>query len=317
MLKVFTALAEAEATVHGTDPEQVHFHEVGAIDSLVDVVGVCAAITALDPDRLLCLPPPAGRGTVQTEHGCLPVPVPAVLELARRHRVPLRSGPELPSGELTTPTGLALMAVLADGFEEPGDLVVEGIGIGLGHRELDRPNLLRVLQVQERQSPQASSTHDSGAVWQELVVQEAWIDDASAEDLADLADRLRTGGALEVATAPVLMQKARSGVAMTALSLPERASDLRQIWLSAGTTLGLRERRQGRWLLLRRAGVCPSPWGDLRVKQVRRPGGGMSLKVEHDELRRVSLQANVSLEQVRMGVLAQADHFRALEDWGL
>ena len=317
VLKVFTALAEAEATVHGTDPEQVHFHEVGAIDSLVDVVGVCAAITALDPDRLLCLPPPAGRGTVQTEHGCLPVPVPAVLELARRHRVPLRSGPELPSGELTTPTGLALMAVLADGFEEPGDLVVEGIGIGLGHRELDRPNLLRVLQVQERQSPQASSTRDSGAVWQELVVQEAWIDDASAEDLADLADRLRTGGALEVATAPVLMQKARSGVAMTALSLPERASDLREIWLSAGTTLGLRERRQGRWLLLRRAGVCPSPWGDLRVKQVRRPGGGMSLKVEHDELRRVSLQAHVSLEQVRMGVLAQADHFRALEDWGL
>ena len=120
-----------------------------------------------------------------------------------------------------------------------------------------------------------------------------------------------------MATAPVLMQKARSGVAMTALSLPERASDLRQIWLSAGTTLGLRERRQGRWLLLRRAGVCPSPWGDLRVKQVRRPGGGMSLKVEHDELRRVSLQANVSLEQVRMAVLAQADHFRALEDWGL
>ena len=316
VLAVFAALAEAEATVHGSDSDQVHFHEVGAIDSLVDVVGVCAAITALDPDRLLCLAPPAGRGTVQTEHGRLPVPVPAVLELARRYRVPLRSGPELPSGELTTPTGLALMAVLADGFEEPGDLLVEGIGIGLGHRELDRPNLLRVLQVQELQQ-QESAASASEAVWQELVVQEAWIDDASAEDLADLAERLRAGGALEVVTESVLMQKARPGVAMTALLLPERATQLRQIWLSVGTTLGVRERRQGRWLLWRRAGLCPSPWGDLQVKQVRRPGGGTSLKVEHDELRRVSLQANVSLEQVRMTVLSQADRFRPLEEWRL
>lgn len=316
VLAVFAALAEAEATVHGSDPDQVHFHEVGAIDSLVDVVGVCAAITALDPDRLLCLAPPAGRGTVQTEHGRLPVPVPAVLELARRYRVPLRSGPELPSGELTTPTGLALMAVLADGFEEPGDLLVEGIGIGLGHRELDRPNLLRVLQVQELQQ-QESAASASEAVWQELVVQEAWIDDASAEDLADLAERLRACGALEVVTESVLMQKARPGVAMTALLLPERAPQLRQIWLSVGTTLGVRERRQGRWLLWRRAGLCPSPWGDLQVKQVRRPGGGTSLKVEHDELRRVSLQANVSLEQVRIAVLSQADRFRPLEEWRL
>ena len=316
VLAVFAALAEAEATVHGSDPDQVHFHEVGAIDSLVDVVGVCAAITALDPDRLLCLAPPAGRGTVQTEHGRLPVPVPAVLELARRYRVPLRSGPELPSGELTTPTGLALMAVMADGFEEPGDLLVEGIGIGLGHRELDRPNLLRVLQVQELQQ-QESAASASEAVWQELVVQEAWIDDASAEDLADLAERLRACGALEVVTESVLMQKARPGVAMTALLLPERAPQLRQIWLSVGTTLGVRERRQGRWLLWRRAGLCPSPWGDLQVKQVRRPGGGTSLKVEHDELRRVSLQANVSLEQVRIAVLSQADRFRPLEEWRL
>ena len=316
VLAVFAALAEAEATVHGSDSDQVHFHEVGAIDSLVDVVGVCAAITALDPDRLLCLAPPAGRGTVQTEHGRLPVPVPAVLELARRYRVPLRSGPELPSGELTTPTGLALMAVLADGFEEPGDLLVEGIGIGLGHRELDRPNLLRVLQVQELQ-PQKAAASASEAVWQELVVQEAWIDDASAEDLADLAERLRAGGALEVVTESVLMQKARPGVAMTALLRPERATQLRQIWLSVGTTLGVRERRQGRWLLWRRVGVCPSPWGDVQVKQVRRPGGDTSLKVEHDELRRVSLQANVSLEQVRMAVLSQADRFRPLEEWRL
>lgn len=316
VLAVFAALAEAEAAVHGSDPDQVHFHEVGAIDSLVDVVGVCAAITALDPDRLLCLPPPAGRGTVQTEHGSLPVPVPAVLELARRHRVPLRSGPDLPSGELTTPTGLALMAVLADGFEEPGDLVVEGIGIGLGHRQLDRPNLLRLLRVHEREHS-SRAPGDPDMVWQELVVQEAWIDDASAEDVAELANRLRRAGALEVVTMPVLMQKGRQGMGLTALVLPERASILRNVWLTSSTTLGFRERRQGRWLLWRRIGHCPSPWGQVRVKQVRRPGGMLSLKVEHDELRRVSLLANVPLDQVRMAVLAEKDQFCPEEDWSL
>ena len=323
VLAVFSALADAEAAVHGSSPEQVHFHEVGAIDSLVDVVGVCAAITFMAPKRLLCLAPPAGRGTVQTAHGCLPVPVPAVLELARKHRVPLRSGPALPSGELTTPTGLALMAVLAEGFEEPGDLVVEAIGVGLGHRQLDRPNLLRLLRVDEMPvqtrelgEPKAPPEQQNLA-WQELVVQEAWIDDASAEDLAHLAESLRQAGALEVVTTPALMHKARQGVAMTALLLPDRAAALRAVWFGQGPSLGLRERRQGRWLLWRRMGLCTSPWGDVRVKQVRRPGGHTTLKVEHDELRRVSLQAEASIEQVRMTVLAQADRFRPLEDWSL
>jgi len=311
VLAVFGALAEAEAAVHGTSPDNVHFHEVGAIDSLVDVVGVCAAITHLAPQRLLCLPPPAGRGTVETAHGCLPVPVPAVLELARRHRVPLRSGPHLPGGELTTPTGLALMAVLADAFAEPQDLVVDGVGIGLGHRQLDRPNLLRLVQVQEM--PRG----DEAIGWQELVVQEAWIDDASAEDIAHLAASLRQAGALEVVTTPALMQKGRQGHALTALVLPDQALAVRDVWLRTSSSLGVRERRQGRWLLWRRSGLCPSPWGDLRVKQVRRPGGDTTLKVEHDELRRISLQEGVAVDYVRNVVLAEADRFTPLDDWSL
>jgi len=311
VLAVFSALAEAEAAVHGTAPDDVHFHEVGALDSLVDVVGVCAAVTHLAPERLLCQPPPAGRGTVDTAHGCLPVPVPAVLELARRYRVPLRSGSHLPGGELTTPTGLALMAVLADAFAEPQDLVVDAVGIGLGHRQLDRPNLLRLLQVEE------ISRGDDLIGWQDLVVQEAWIDDASAEDIAHLAESLRQAGALEVATTPALMQKGRQGHALTALLLPEQALALRQVWLRTSSSLGVRERRQGRWLLWRRSGLCPSPWGEIRVKQVRRPGGQTTLKVEHDELRRISLQDNVSVDHVRQVVLAEADRFTPLDDWSL
>jgi uncharacterized protein (DUF111 family) len=144
VLAVFTALAEAEATVHGQTPESVHFHEVGAIDALVDVVGVCAAIHHLAPQRISCDPPPAGHGSVTTAHGLLPVPVPAVLELARAHQVPLRHDPSLPEGELTTPTGLALVSVLAERFTAPPLFTPSAIGIGLGHRRLDRPNLVRL-----------------------------------------------------------------------------------------------------------------------------------------------------------------------------
>lgn len=305
VLRVFAALAAAEARVHGMPEEAVHFHEVGAIDSLVDVVGVCAAITHLAPDRLLCQPPPAGRGTVATAHGVLPVPVPAVLELARQHRLPFRGGEDQPEGELTTPTGLALMAVLADSFAPWPSFAVDGLGVGLGHRQLDRPNLLRLIR----------SDRAAAAQWQELVLQEAWLDDASPEDVAALAESLRQAGALEVTTTPALMQKGRQGLALAALLWPQDAEALRRIWLARGPTLGVRERRQGRWVLPRRGGYCPSPWGPVRVKQVRRPGGECTVKVEHDELQRLSQSSGQSIDRVRLTVLAEAERFEATEAW--
>ena len=305
VLRVFAALAAAEARVHGMPEEAVHFHEVGAIDSLVDVVGVCAAITHLAPDRLLCQPPPAGLGSVATAHGVLPVPVPAVLELARQHRLPFRGGEDQPEGELTTPTGLALMAVLADSFAPWPSFAVDGLGVGLGHRQLDRPNLLRLIR----------SDRAAAAQWQELVLQEAWLDDASPEDVAALAESLRQAGALEVTTTPALMQKGRQGLALAALLRPQDAEALRRIWLARGPTLGVRERRQGRWVLPRRGGHCPSPWGPVRVKQVRRPGGECTVKVEHDELQRLSQSSGQSIDRVRLTVLAEAERFEATEAW--
>lgn len=315
ILAVFGALAAAEARVHGTSEAAVHFHEVGAIDSLVDVVGVCAAITHLAPDQLFCQPPPAGRGTVTTAHGVLPVPVPAVLELARLHRLPLRGDEDLPSGELTTPTGLALMAVLADGFRAWPSCRVDGVGVGLGHRRLDRPNLLRLIRCDRLPSSAPQSGMEPQTRWQELVVQEAWLDDASAEDLASLADALRQAGALEVTTTQVLMQKGRPGVSLVALVWPDKAAALRRIWLTRSPTLGLRERRQGRWVLPRRSGHCPSPWGPVGVKQVGRPEGTCSIKVEHDELVRLSLEADLPIDVIRQTVLAQAERFKASEAW--
>ena len=304
VLAVFEALAQAEATVHGTSPDSVHFHEVGAIDALVDVVGVCAAMQHLAPARITCTAPPAGHGSVKTAHGRLPVPVPAVLELARRHQIPLRHDRDLPPGELTTPTGLALLSVLVDHFSPPQRFTPGAIGIGLGHRELDRPNLLRLIQLQSQIPAQETAAPATDGVdplprWQPLVVQEAWIDDATPEDLALLLTALLRGGAVDAASTPLQMKKGRLGQSVTALVRPDGAAALREIWFGSSPTIGLRERDQGRWLLPRRNGILHTPWGSLRAKQVRRPDGSCTVKPEADDLQRLSQDSGQTITALR------------------
>ena len=307
VLAVFTALAEAEATVHGSSTESVHFHEVGAVDALVDVVGVCAALHQLNPSRICCSPLPAGRGMVRTAHGLLPVPVPAVLELARRQRIPLIQSPNAPEGELVTPTGLALMAVWADGFVPPARFTPALVGIGLGHRELDRPNLVRLLLD--------SNPEELADVprWQSLVVQEAWLDDATPEDLALLLERLREAGAVDVAAHPLVMKKGRSGHAVIALVEPDVAEQVRQVWFNAGTSIGVRERLQGRWLLPRRIGLLDTPWGMLPAKQVKRPDGRCTVKPESDDLELMSRRTGCSVAELRTAAVAAP--FISDADW--
>ena len=307
VLKAFSALADAEAAVHGCEADAVHFHEVGAIDALVDVVGVCAAVRHLQPDVVSCTPPPTGHGSVRTAHGVLPVPAPAVLELARRHAVPLKHSEGFPPGELTTPTGLALMATLAERFTPPSLFVPVAVGVGLGHRQLDRPNLLRISRLQ------VDADVSSGLRWQPLVVQEAWIDDASPEDLAWLLTRLRDGGAVDAAVAPLQMKKGRAAHAVTALVSPEQADSLRQVWLTTGSSLGLRERQQGRWVLPRRSGTLTTDWGPLRAKQMRRPDGRCSVKPEADDLQRLSRTSGRSIEELRLA--AASVPFESEEPW--
>ena len=314
VLTVFKALAEAEAAVHGHPIEQVHFHEVGMIDALVDVVGVCAAVEHLAPEQIVCAVPPAGRGKTATAHGFLPVPVPAVLELARRHQICLEVGDDLPACELTTPTGLALMAVLAERFGQPPSLRIKAIGVGLGHRTLDRPNILRICEL-DGFAREQSEEEMAGLRWQPVVVQEAWIDDATPEDVAVFSDQLRDAGALDVVSEQVQMKKGRQGVSVKALVTAEQAPGLRVVWFSQGTTLGLREHSHGRWLLPRRGGSCPTPWGSVRVKQVRRPQGILTVKPEHDDLLRLSVETGHSLEELRREVLLASEDFVADEDW--
>ena len=291
VLEVFQLLADAEAHVHGVAAEQVHFHEVGAIDSLVDVIGVCAGLLHLGVQSLWATPPPAGHGQVRTAHGVLPVPAPAVLEIARRRQLPLASSSGFAPGELTTPTGLALLAVWVDHWESPPAHTPDRIGVGLGQRQLDRPNLLRLCLP-------AGAASDEPAERQTVLVQQCQIDDMDAEALAFLQEQLRAAGALDVFAQPAGMKKGRSGLLLTALALPEQAAALRAIWWQHSSSLGLRENFEQRWVLPRRAVVMDSPWGPVAAKAAW-TGSCWRCKPEADALAQLAAEQGLSWAELR------------------
>jgi hypothetical protein len=304
VLEVFGLLAQAEAAVHGHSPEQVHFHEVGALDALVDVVGVCAGLLHFGVEQLVCSPPPAGHGVVSTAHGTLPLPAPAVLELARLRAIPLASAEGFPPGELTTPTGLALAACWATRFGHAPTHVPQRVGVGLGSRQLDRPNLLRLTLAEAlREGPQLNTPQQ-----ETVLMQQAQIDDATPEDLAFLSEELRRAGALEVFSQPIAMKKGRAAQLLTALVHPEQAEALRQVWWRQSTTLGLREQSQTRWVLPRRSLELATPLGPVRLKQARLPDGRWRSKPEHDDLLALARQHTLGIDQVRAIVQHTLEH---------
>ena len=303
VLAVFERLAQAEGSVHGHGPDQVHFHEVGAVDALVDVVGVCAGLLHFGVEQLVCTPPPAGHGQVRTAHGLLPLPAPAVLELARGKAIPLASSEGFPAGELTTPTGLALMAELASRFGQAPPLRPRAVGIGLGSRALDRPNLLRLVLADR-----ADGLDGAGARWEPLLQQQAQIDDATPEDLAFLQEQLRAAGALEVFSQPLQMKKGRPGTLITVLAAPELAEPLRQVWWQQGSSLGVREQLLQRWALPRQQLQLQTPWGPVRLKRSQRPDGSWLSKPEAEDLMELARRHQLPLAELRARVLALLDH---------
>ena len=308
VLEVFGLLAAAEAAVHGHSPEQVHFHEVGALDALVDVVGVCAGLLHFGVGELVCSPPPAGHGVVATAHGTLPLPAPAVLELARLRAIPLASAEGFPSGELTTPTGLALAACWASRFGHAPTHVPLRVGVGLGSRTLDRPNLLRLTLAESAlvEAPWAASIQ-AEPQRETVLLQQAQIDDATPEDLAFLSEELRRAGALEVFSQPIAMKKGRAAQLLVALVAPERAEALRAVWWQHSTTLGVREQLQSRWVLPRRSLELATPLGPVRLKQAQLPDGRWRSKPEHDDLAALARQHTLGIDQVRAIVQSALD----------
>ena len=279
--QVFRRLAEAEASVHGIAVEKVHFHEVGAVDSICDIVGSCLALDLLNIDQVYLSPINVGSGTVQCEHGLMPVPAPATAKLLTGQPT-YASGPTI---ELTTPTGAAFAAALAVSFGAMPAMRVETVGFGAGTKDFKgHANMLRVMVGE------ASTATEAGTV----TVLEANIDDASPQILGYAMDRLFDAGALDVTIQPLLMKKNRQGSLLRVVAKPEDQEKLAQIVLAETTTLGLRLYSAERRVLERHFVPVTTEYGSVQMKITA--NGGFA--PEYEDCRRLAQEKSVPLKDV-------------------
>jgi len=293
-IRIFEALAEAEAAIHNTSVEQVHFHEVGAVDALVDIV--CAAVGAesLAVEEWVCSPLNVGGGIVQCAHGTLPVPAPATLKLLQESPV-YSSGPQV---ELVTPTGAAIVKTLSRRFAPFPAMKIEKAGYGAGTRDFpEHPNLLR-LTIGEA-SPSASAPSD------QITVLEANLDDLSPQVLAYAMDRLLAEGALDVFSIPVQMKKSRPGALLTVLAKMEDANRLTKLIFAETTTLGVRRREEQRQTLSRRWETVDTTWGPVRIKIASMNGTVSNYAPEYEDCRTLAEAQHVPLRTVLQEAIQQ------------
>lgn len=287
-LAIFGALAEAEARVHEVQVERVHFHEVGAIDAIVDIVGAAWCLEQLGVEACFVGALPSGTGYVDSEHGRLPVPAPATARLLAGFEVIAGDG----EGELVTPTGAAILSASARPLRPL--MTIDHIGIGAGKKRwTDRPNVLRVLV--------GESETDTD---REVAVIEADIDDMTPAALAHAADRLRASGAIDVSVTPMQMKKGRAGFRLTVLCAPLEVDVLARALLSETSSLGLRFRTMGRAVLPRRIDHVSTPYGTIAVKVGVRPSGESTAEPEFEDVARAAISHDVSYASVRDAALA-------------
>ena len=290
-IAIFQRLAEAEATVHGTSIEEVHFHEVGAVDAIVDITGAAIAIEALGITQLYASALPMSSGHVQTSHGLLPIPAPATLEILRRVQAPWR--PCLVEGELVTPTGAAILATLAR-FQMPA-IAIERVGHGFGEKQFPWPNCLRVC-LGKPYGLEQDYAGPGDTDW--VTVIETNIDNMTGELLGGLMDRLLAVGALDVSYIPMQMKKNRPAVMLTIICRPEESDAMAQLLLSETSTLGVRIQQVQRLKAQRSQQQIETPLGTLSVKVKRLGSRIISASPEYEECRRIALERGMSLEEV-------------------
>lgn len=286
---LFVRLGEAESRVHGVPLEHVHFHEVGAVDSLVDLVGAAVAWEWLDAARITCGAVNVGGGTVQTEHGRLPVPAPATARLLVG--VPVYGQGH---GELLTPTGAVLLAELVDAFGELPAMTVESSGHGLGKRELpDRPNAARLLRGRPAAEPAA-----------QVMVVECEVDDLPGEGFGHLLERLLEAGALDAYFTPVQMKKSRPGVLVTMLCRRDRLEELASLLLLESGSFGCRHHAVDRFEAEREVVSVTTSYGRVRVKRARFRGRDLGAAPEYEDCRRLAHEHGVTWREVHRAALA-------------
>lgn len=295
---VFRKLAEAEARIHQTDVESLHFHEVGAVDAIVDIVGACVLLEQLGIDRICASPLPMGHGFVDCMHGVIPLPAPAVVEILKG--IPTY-GVDV-EAELVTPTGAALLATLASDFGSQPRMRIAASGYGAGSRELPhRPNLLRVLIGE-------SDDH----VGEEVAIVETNIDDLSPQFYDAVMDRLFAAGALDVYTEPIHMKKNRPAVLLTVLCAPEAVDVISSLLFAETTTLGVRIGRMERRCMEREFTSVTTPFGEVRIKVARWTGGIAKAMPEYDDIRRAADATAVPV--ARVWEAAMAEYWRKKEE---
>jgi pyridinium-3,5-bisthiocarboxylic acid mononucleotide nickel chelatase len=278
---VFRRLAEAESKIHGIPLEKVHFHEVGAVDSICDIVGACAGFNLLGVEAIYSSPLNLGSGTVQTEHGVLPVPAPATAELLRGKPVYARG----PAVELTTPTGAAIAVTLATAFGPLPPMRISATGYGAGDKDFpEHANVLRILTGETTAAEEAT----------EVAVLEANIDDSSPQVLGYAMERLLEAGALDVTLEPLLMKKSRPGSLVRVIARPEDREMLAQLMFAETSTLGLRIYPAERRVKARRSIEVDTPHGKVRIK-IAENG---SFAPEYEDCRKIARETGAPLKQV-------------------
>lgn len=288
-IRIFEALGAAEAKVHNSDIEKIHFHEVGAIDAIVDIVCASVGAEALGVDEWVCSPLNVGGGTVVCAHGTFPIPAPATLELLKH--APVYSG-EIQK-ELVTPTGAAIVNVLASRFGQFPAMKAEKVAYGAGTRSFKNfPNVLRITVGE------AAALQESPFPLEEISVLEANVDDMTPQVFAYAMERVLEEGALDAFGTPVQMKKNRPGMLLTVLCRTEDSQRLTKVILSETTTLGVRMRRESRAALARRHVSVSTPWGEVRMKLARLNGTVSNYAPEYEDCRRIAKERNVPLKTV-------------------
>lgn len=299
----FRILARAEAKAHGLPIDQVHFHEVGAVDSIVDVLAAAFLIDDLDIERAIVPALTDGHGTIRCQHGVIPVPVPATLNICIAHGLSLSSSSV--EGELVTPTGAALVAALEPEFSLPERYTIRAVGLGAGKRSYERPSILRAMLIEEldarvgaaAREPRPSLSAETQAP-NCIVKLECDIDDCSPEVLAYAAERLREAGAREVHWLPIFCKKGRPAYQLQVIVEPSDVLRMEEIILSETTTIGIRRQQMERTCLPRAIESVETPWGDVLVKTVRLPDGTRRTTPEYEACAAIARDKGVALQTV-------------------
>jgi uncharacterized protein (TIGR00299 family) protein len=288
-IRIFEALGAAEAKVHNTDIEEIHFHEVGAIDAIVDIVCASVGAEALDVDEWICSPLNVGGGSVVCAHGAFPIPAPATLELLKN--APVYSG-EIQK-ELVTPTGAAIVSVLASRFSHFPAMKTEKTGYGAGTRNFkNSPNVLRI-SVGE-----TAERHPSPFPVEEITVLEANVDDMTPQVFGYVMEQALQNGALDAFGTPVQMKKSRPGMLLTVLCRTEDSQSLTKLILVETTTLGVRMRKESRAALTRRHVNVRTKWGEVRMKLANLNGSISNYAPEYEDCRQIAKEKKVPLKTV-------------------